>query len=249
MKTKLYTTEGDEGEEIDLPEVFEYTYRPDLIRRAFLSSQANEKQPYGTDSESGLDTSAESWGAGRGVAQIPRLKNSDRAARVPQATGGRRAHPPKPEKDLGEKINKKEKDKALKSAISSTLDEELVQNRGHVFESDLPIVLDSEFEELQKTKEVVNILKELGLHGDIERSDEGRKIRSGKGKMRGRKYRQPTSILFVTSDEFRAARNLPGADVIKVDNLGVKHLAPGGVPGRLTVWTESSVKYLEEKWS
>jgi len=42
----------------------------------------------------------------------------------------------------------------------------------------------------------------------------------------------------------KAARNIPGVDVVKVDNLGVIHLAPGGVPGRLTIWTAGAIEAL-----
>jgi large subunit ribosomal protein L4e len=43
-----------------------------------------------------------------------------------------------------------------------------------------------------------------------------------------------------------AARNLPGVDVVSVKELTVEKLAPGGVPGRLTVWTESAIRELGE---
>jgi large subunit ribosomal protein L4e len=40
------------------------------------------------------------------------------------------------------------------------------------------------------------------------------------------------------------AGNLPGVDVVKVEVLGAENLAPGGVPGRLTIWTKSAVQKL-----
>lgn len=247
METETYTNDGDRGDTQELPASFEEYVRPDLVRRAFLASQANKKQPYGTDPFAGLRTSAESWGSGRGAAHVPRVKNSSRAARVPHAAGGRAAHPPKPEKDRGEDVNRKERRKAFRSAVAATADEELVRERGHRFDAELPVVVNEEFEELNKTQEVVEVLEEIGLYSDVERADEGRKIRSGRGKTRGRKYREPTSILFVTSGEFRAARNLPGCDVVAASNLGVHHLAPGGVPGRLTVWTTQALEVLSER--
>jgi len=249
MNVKKIDTEGDEVGETTLPEAFEMSHRPDLIRRAYLATQSSDKQPYGTDEHAGLRTSAESRGSGQGLAHVPRVKGTSRAARVPHTTGGRRAHPPKAEKKIGESFNDKERSLAFRSAVAATADEVRVRDRGHDFDEDvsLPVVLDAEFEELVKTQEVVGVLETLGLHDDIERADEGRSVRSGRGKTRGRKYRTPKSILFVTEEEFRAARNLPGADVVKADELGVPDLAPGGDAGRLTVWTESALEVLEER--
>jgi len=45
-----------------------------------------------------------------------------------------------------------------------------------------------------------------------------------------------------------ASRNLPGVDVITAKDLGIIHLAPGGVAGRLTVWTESALEKLKERF-
>ncbi|MDY7082139.1 MAG: 50S ribosomal protein L4, partial [Halobacteria archaeon] len=183
MKVNTYTTDGNTGGEIELPDAFDETYRPDLIRRAFLASQANDKQPYGTDEYAGLRTSAESLGSGRGSAHVPRINNGNRAARVPHVRGGRRAHPPKAEKKVGEDINTKERKKAVRSAVAATTDAEIVAQRGHDFDDDveLPIVLEEDFEDIVKTQEVVEVLEELGIAADIQRADEGRKIRAGQG--------------------------------------------------------------------
>lgn len=244
---KKLDTEGGEAGETTLPEAFETPYRPDLIERAFLKTQSSEKQPYGTDEYAGFRTSAESRGSGQGLAHVPRVKGGNRGARVPHTRGGRRAHPPKAEKKVGESFNDKERAKAFRSAVAATADEVRVRDRGHEFGEDvtLPVVLEAGFEDLVKTQEVVDVLETLGLHDDIERADEGRSVRAGRGKTRGRKHRTPRSVLFVTEDEFRAARNLPGADVVRAEELGVPDLAPGGDPGRLTVWTEPALEVLD----
>ncbi|MDZ7688023.1 MAG: 50S ribosomal protein L4 [Halobacteriales archaeon] len=241
--------EGNEAGETTLPEAFETSYRPDIIERAFHATQSSEKQPYGTDEHAGMRTSAESRGSGQGLAHVPRVKGSSRAARVPHTTGGRRAHPPKAEKKIGEEFNDKERSLAFRSAVAATADEVRVRDRGHEFGEDvtLPVVLEAGFEELVKTKEVVEVLESLGLHDDVERADEGRGVRAGRGKTRGRRHRTPKSILFVTADEFRAGRNLPGADVVRAEELGVPDLAPGGDAGRLTVWTEPALEVLDER--
>jgi large subunit ribosomal protein L4e len=248
MQTTVRDLNGDETDTLDLPAVFETAYRPDLIKRAVLAAQANRKQAYGADPYAGLRTPAESLGSGRGMAHVPR--ENGQAARVPQAVGGRRAHPPKAEKDQGKGINDKERKLAVRSAIAATADPELVAERGHQFDDDveLPLVVSDAFEDLGKTQDAVDALEALGVHDDVERADEGRTVKAGRGKSRGRKYRRPTSILFVTSEEpSRAARNLAGADVTTAAEVDAEHLAPGTHAGRLTVWTESAVAEVADR--
>ncbi|MXR52544.1 50S ribosomal protein L4 [Halovenus sp. WSH3] len=247
MQVPVRTIEGDTDGEIDLPDVFDSEYRPDLIKRAVLAAQANRKQDYGADEYAGMRTPAESFGSGRGQAHVPR--EGGRGRRVPQTVGGRPAHPPKAEKDRSLDINDKERQKAVRSAIAATADPEVVAERGHEFDEDveLPVVVSDEFEEVYKTQEAAAMLDALGLHADIERADET-KIKAGQGSARGRKYTRPKSILFVTSEEpSRAARNLAGADVTTAAELNAEDLAPGTHPGRLTVWTESAVEEVADR--
>jgi len=241
MNATVRDLDGEETGEADLPEIFETPLRPDLIRQAVDAAQANRKQDHGADEYAGLRTPAESFGSGRGMAHVPR--EGGQARRVPQTVGGRKAHPPKSETDRSQNVNDKERKLATRSAIAATADEETVAERGHEFDADvdLPVVLDDEFEDLVKTQDVVDVLESLGIHADIERADDT-KIKAGQGKARGRKYRRPRSILFVTSEEpSTAARNLAGADVATAREVNTEDLAPGGHPGRLTVWTESAL--------
>jgi len=247
MNATVHDLDGDDAGEVDLPDVFETPLRPDLIRQAVLAAQANRKQDYGSDDYAGLRTPAESFGSGRGMAHVPREGGKGR--RVPQTVGGRRAHPPKSEKDRTLTINDKERKLAVRSAVAATTDAELVAERGHEFEDDvdLPLVVSDDFEDLVKTQEVVDVLEALGVDADIERADET-KIKAGQGKARGRKYRRPSSILFVTSEEpSTAARNLAGADVTTGREVNAEDLAPGTQPGRLTIWTESALAEVAER--
>jgi len=247
MKAQVRTLTGEIAHEVDLPEIFNEEYRPDLIKRAVLAIQSTRFQPHGTDPYAGMRTSAESWGSGRGVAQVPRIKNSSRAARVPQATGGRTAHPPKVTKVLVKRINRKEKQKALRSAIAASTSPDLVRGRGHIFDGDLPLVLEDRFEEITRTGDVIATLSALGVYADVERAKTSRKVRAGRGTMRGRRYKQRKSVLIVTGNEpLRAARNLAGVDAVTVDQLNTELLAPGTQAGRLTIWTESAIRRLEE---
>ena len=239
MQATLYDLDGEADGEITLPDVFETPVRADLVAKAVRAAQANRKQDYGADEYAGLRTPAESFGSGRGQAHVP--KQNGRGRRVPQTVKGRRAHPPKAEKDRSKDINDKERQLAVRSALAATTDAELVAERGHEFDRDeVPVVVTDDFEDLVKTQEVVDVLEALGVHADIERADET-KIKAGQGKARGRKYRRPSSILFVTSEEpSRAARNLAGADVATAREVNAEDLAPGGQPGRLTVFTKSA---------
>ncbi|ERG98411.1 MAG: 50S ribosomal protein L4P [Haloquadratum sp. J07HQX50] len=248
METTVYNVDGKEAESTTLPDIFNTPYRPDLIQRAVVAAQANRKQPYGADPYAGMRTPAESFGSGRGMAHVPR--ESGRARRVPQTVKGRKAHPPKAEKNQGKDINDKERQLAIRSAIAATANPEIVEDRGHDFETEasFPIVITDEFESLNKTREVVDLLETLGLHSDIERADENTTIRAGRGKTRGRKYKTPNSVLFVTADEpSRAARNLAGADVVTADNLGAEELAPGTHAGRLTVYSKAAITELKSR--
>jgi large subunit ribosomal protein L4e len=250
--TVVYDLDGEEAGEVDLPEVFETPYRPDLVQRTVRAAQANRKQDYGADPYAGMRTPAESFGSGRGMAHVPR--ENGQARRVPQTVGGRKAHPPKAEKDRTEKVNKKERRLATRSALAATTDPELVAERGHRFDADalgedsLPLVVADEFEDLVKTKEVVGLLEALGVHADVERADEGKTVRGGRGTTRGRKYRRPSSLLFVTTGEpSKAARNLAGVDVATAREVNAEDLAPGGQAGRLTVFTESAIEEVADR--
>lgn len=254
-KAKVLDLSGNVSKEITLPQVFLEDYRPDLIKRAVLAMQSNRLQPKGTDPLAGRRTSAESWGPGRGAARVPRITDGRRAARAPQAVGGRRAHPPKPEKVLTKKINKQERRKAIRSAIAATGDPERVRDRGHKFSDavELPIIVDDSFASLERTAEVKAFFKRIGVWDDVLRA-KVQKVRAGKGKMRGRRYKTKKSILIVIprAEEptepvekiMKSAKNLPGVDVSYAEELNAEMLAPGTHPGRLTIWTESSVSKL-----
>lgn len=256
----LINKEGQESSKLSfLPLPFTFEYRYDLIKRAVLTELQNKKQPKGVDPLAGKRTSAESWGVGYGVARVPRVKGSgtpraSQGAFAPMTRGGYHPTAPKSWKSIKVKMNKKEKRKALFSAISCTAKLELILKRGHIitnYKIPLPIVLDESVSKIEKTKELIDFLKKIGLYSDIERVKDSLKIRAGKGKRRGRRYKERKSILLVKfRDEpiAKAFKNLPGCDVADVRSLAVHLLAPGGMPGRLTLWTFPAYKYLAEKY-
>ncbi|MEM1690112.1 MAG: 50S ribosomal protein L4 [Thermofilaceae archaeon] len=249
----VFDLEGNIVGSVELPAIFDAPVRVDLIRRAVLALMTSKLQPKGTDPLAGLRTTAESWGVGHGVARVPRVKGSSRAARVPQAVKGRRAHPPRVEKKIREFINEKEKRLATVSALAATANLELVRARGHRVErvKQIPLVVVDDFQRLTRASDVRKVLDALGLWADVERAVDGTRIRAGKGKMRGRRYKVPKSLLIVVAENegiVWAARNLPGVEVATARLVNVAQLAPGGHPGRLTLYTLSSLKILAERF-
>ncbi|MEZ0346553.1 MAG: 50S ribosomal protein L4 [Infirmifilum sp.] len=247
----VYDLEGNEAKKLTLPRIFGMSVRYDLIRRAFLAAFTARLQPKGNDVLAGLRTTAESLGVGHGIARVARIKGGMRAARVTQAVKGRRAHPPKVEKILVERINKKEKKLALASAIAATSFKELVVKRGHVVpDKPLPIILTDDLESINKASQLRAVFEKIGVWDDVVRAGRGIRVRAGKGKLRGRKYKKPRSILIIVSNHrelLKAAKNMPGVEVVSAAQVSVLHLAPGGVPGRLTIFTEKGLKALEER--
>ncbi|MEO2154825.1 MAG: 50S ribosomal protein L4 [Nanoarchaeota archaeon] len=261
MKVKVYNLEGKEVKEIELPSQFNEQVRKDLIRRAFLAIMSHKRVPYGPNPLAGFDVA---WTSkrrrdyrssyGRGISRIPRkilVRRGNQfiwvGAVVPNAVGGRRAHPPKVQRKYYEKINKKERRKAIRAAITATMIDYFVKNRGHKANS---VVVVKEAEDIKKTKDFVELLKKLGFEKELERL-EYKKIRAGKGKMRNRKYKRKVGPLVVISNKdsplAKAALNVPGVDVVTPENLNVELLAPGGEPGRLTIWSEEAIKELKER--
>jgi len=114
----------------------------------------------------------------------------------------------------------------------------------------MPVVVEDDFEKLSTTSDVVSALEKLGVSPDLDRAKDGKKIRAGRGKMRGRKYKTPKSILVVVSAKeapvFMGANNLPGVEIVSTEGLSAGVLAPGGVAGRLAVFSESALKKVGE---
>ncbi|MEK6940318.1 MAG: 50S ribosomal protein L4 [Nanoarchaeota archaeon] len=260
MKAKILDINGKEIKEIKLPTQFDEPYRPDLIKKAVLAIQANNRQPYGTKKGAGMRQRGKlsrrrrkyKGAYGRGISRVPRKTMTKRGtqfywvgAEAPSTVGGRRAHPPKAEKDWHQKLNLNEKRKAIRSALNATTIKEIVQARGH--RTDIaPFVIDGKIEEISKTKELHKILNKIGLGSELDRIMK-KKVRAGKGKMRGRKYKTKTGPLFIVSEKCKlidATTNLLGIDTTLVNNLNAALLAPGCTPGRLCIWSDKAMDKL-----
>jgi len=253
----LYDAEGKPVGKVSLPLFFDTPVRNDLIRRAVVAIQSHSFQPQGRDPMAGKRTTAESLGVGRGMSRIPRVKG-ERYARggqagfAPTTVKGRLTFPPTSAKLSGKRINRKELRLAMLSAVAATSSKPLVDARGHRIASDLelPLVVSDEAEKITKNSDAEKILKNLGVWEDVERASD-RKIRAGRGSMRGRPHKNRVSALIVVSKRQGAERafgNFSGIRVVEVSSLNVSDLAPGTQPGRLTIWTESAIKGLEARF-
>lgn len=264
MKIAVKSLENQKIGEIDTPIQFQEEIREDIIGRAVHALQSAKRQKYGAKEDAGLRPSAElsrrrkkyRGSYGHGISRIPRKIMSRRGTRfnwigavAPGTVGGRRAHPPKSEKNWEQKINTKERRKAMRSALSATLDKDMVQKRGHTIPQDYPFIIDTKIEDLQKTKDVKKTLQVLGLKEDLLRTAI-RAIRSGKAKLRGRKYKTKKGPLLVVGDNcnlLKSARNVSGVDIVHVKNLNTELLAPGCHAGRLTVFTQKAIDKMQKE--
>jgi len=255
----LVSVHSEKGERTDsnvaLPAVFKAPIRPDIVNTVHFQMLKNTRQPYAVSEKAGHQTSAESWGTGRAVARIPRVRGggthrSGQAAFGNMCRGGRMFAPTKTWRRWHRKININQRRYALTSAIAATGVPALVMSKGHRIEEipEVPLVLSDKVEEIKKTKEAVQVLKKLKAWSDIEKVYSSKRFRAGKGKMRNRRRIQRRGPLVIYNKDngiCRAFRNIPGVTLICVDRLNLLKIAPGGHVGRFCIWTESAFKRLD----
>lgn len=255
MKAEVLGLDGKPAGEVEVPTVFSTELRPDLVKRMFWLVGSHKLQPKGRDPLAGERTTAETHSppTGTGQSRIPRVKG-ERYSRGSMAGGvasvvkGRLPHPPRSEKVIHLGVNRKENRLATDSAIAYTASLDAVKARGHRVEKvSLPMVVADDIETVEKTAELVSFLRKVDLKGELERVDKRTKRNTGKSRLRGRVYRTGVGPLIVVTNDRgvgRAAGGIPGVGVARVESLSVLDLAPGGVPGRLTIWTESALSAL-----
>ena len=263
MKVNVLDKTGKVSGEVELPPQFNESIRPDLIERAVIAIQSHTRQREGAYDEAGKRPSATVSKRrhnyrgcyGIGISRVPRKILSRRGTRMnwqgalaPGTVGGRRSHPLKADKQHWQELNKKERKKALRSAIAASLDKELAASRGHKVPEQFPFIIEKSTEKLAKTKEVVEMLTKLGFENELLRSKQ-KNVRAGKGKGRTRKYNKKKGVLLVVGNDtklVKASKNIPGADICRVNELNAELLAPGGVPGRVTLYTEDAISALKK---
>lgn len=240
---------------VQLPAVFKAPIRPDIVTFVHDQMSKNSRQPYAVNELAGMAASAESWGTGRAVARIPRVRGggthrSGQGAFGNMCRGGRMFAPTKTWRRWHRKVNVKQRRYALVSAIAASGIPGLVMAKGHRIEetSECPLVVSDKVEECKKTKDAVRILRKTAAWKDIEKVYATKRFRAGKGKLRNRRRvmkRGPLVIYNKDNGICRAFRNIPGVTLLNVDNLNLLKIAPGGHLGRFCIWTEGAFKRLD----
>jgi len=256
----LITVYNDKGEStakhVNLPAVFRAPIRPDIVNFVSSEMRKNKRQPYAVSVKAGHQTSAESWGTGRAVARIPRVRGggthrSGQGAFGNMCRGGRMFAPTKTWRKWHKHINVNQKRYAMTSAIAATGVPALVMSKGHLIDQtpEVPLVLSDSVQEIKKTKEAVAVLRKLKAWNDIEKVKKSRRFRAGIGKMRNRRRIQRCGPLIIYEKDngiTRAFRNIPGITLLNVNRLNLLKLAPGGHVGRFCIWTESAIARLND---
>lgn len=252
----IYSDKGEATEKnIVLPAVFRAPIRPDIVTFVHSEMMKNTRQPYAVSEKAGHQTSAESWGTGRAVARIPRVRGggthrSGQGAFGNMCRGGRMFAPTKTWRRWHRRINTNQRRYALCSAIAATGIPAIVMSKGHRIDQipEVPLVVSDKVQEVKKTKEAMGVLKKFKAWVDIEKVKNSRRFRAGKGKMRNRRRIQRRGPLIIYSEDngiTKAFRNIPGITLINVDRLNLLKIAPGGHVGRFCIWTESAFKKLD----
>lgn len=264
MKAQIMDMAGKKVKDITLPKCFTVKVRQDVVDKVLEAKKI--KQPYAPSPVAGKQHSASGtmvhtrkvWKSqyGRGMSRVPRKVMSNKgsqfnwvAAEVSNARGGRRPHPPKVLSMVNySNINKKEMKLALMSALSATMDGKYIAKRYATLKNEkienVPLIVESKISSL-KTKDLLagikNILGEKLFGLAIQKKE----IRSGKGKGRGRRYKNNAGLLLVVGKEETVKTT--AFDVENTTKLGITALAKGGV-GRITVYTENAINELGEKF-
>merc|ERR1712137_689109 len=244
------------GNSIKLPAIFKAPIRPDVVSFVQQQMSMNRRQPYAVSEKAGHQTSAESWGTGRAVARIPRVRGggthrSGQGAYGNMCRGGRMFAPTKTWRKWHRKVNVNQKRYALCSAIAASAIPSLVMSKGHLINDvpEMPLVVSDKVQEYTKTKQAVVLLRRLRAWADVSKVYKTRRFRAGKGKMRNRRRISklgPLVIYGKDSGLTKAFRNIPGVDLISVSKLNLQKLALGGHVGRFCIWTESAFDKLND---
>lgn len=243
------------GTTVSLPAVFKAAIRPDIVNSVHFDMLKNTRQAYSVSPKAGHQTSAESWGTGRAVARIPRVRGggthrSGQGAYGNMCRSGRMFAPTVSYRRWHRRINIKKRRYAMCSAIAASGIPALVMARGHAIDQipECPLVVTDKVQDFKKTKEAVALLKKLKAWQDVLKVYNSRRLRAGKGKMRNRRKvmkRGPCIIYGKDNGLTKAFRNIPGVTLMSVNKLNLLRLAPGGHLGRFCIWTESAISKLD----
>uniref|UniRef100_A0A8D1JTK9 Large ribosomal subunit protein uL4 n=1 Tax=Sus scrofa TaxID=9823 RepID=A0A8D1JTK9_PIG len=243
----VYSEKGESsGKNVTLPAVFKAPIRPDIVNFVHTNLRKNNRQPYAVSELAGHQTSAESWGTGRAVARIPRVRGggthrSGQGAFGNMCRGGRMFAPTKTWRRWHRRVNTTQKRYAICSALAASALPALVMSKGHRIEEvpELPLVVEDKVESHKKLK----------AWNDIKKVYASQRMRAGKGKMRNRRRIQRRGPCIIYNEDngiIKAFRNIPGITLLNVSKLNILKLAPRGHVGRFCIWTESAFRKLDE---
>merc|ERR1739838_302644 len=133
----VHNVAGKSLRAIALPKVFNAPVRQDLVNSIYNEVRKNRRMPHGVSSKAGHQTSAESWGTGRAVARIPRVRGggthrSGQAAFGNMCRAGRMFFPLKTWRKWHRMCNVNQRRYAMTSAIAATGIPALVMAKGHM---------------------------------------------------------------------------------------------------------------------
>lgn len=237
---------------VERPAVFDIELRDDLVQKVHSLVSLNSRQPYAVSPLAGMQHSAISWGTGRAVARVPRVKGSGtrRAGQGAFANfcrKGRMAHPTKTHRRWHRKTPLCLRRTVTAMGVAATANPAIVEARGHRCSNVpmLPLVVSDKIETFTKTKQAVELLSALGLDEECQKVKESKTLRKGKGKYRNRRFVKRKGILVIhDNSELRAFGGIDGIELMDVNSLNLLELAPGGKLGRLVMWTESAFSKL-----
>merc|ERR1712119_27773 len=180
----VYSKTGEKVGTAKCPAVMKAPIRPNLVTEVHNDLAKNHRQPYAVKDIAGEQTSAESWGTGRAVARIPRVRGggthrSGQAAFGNMCRGGRMYNPTETWRRWHRRVNKNKRRYAVVSAIAASALPALVMAKGHKIENvpEIPLVVSDKVQAFKKTKEAVVPLKRLKAYEDIKKVMKTRRIR------------------------------------------------------------------------
>lgn len=255
MKSQVFDLNGNKIKTVDLPEIFSVRIREDLAQKYYEASK--QFAPHSPSPLAGRRGSASGtishrrheWKGhyGKGISRVPRKAMWRRGeqfywigAEINMARGGRAVHAPLLVRRLL-KINKKEKLIAMHSALGATTQIDYVKRRYenlHNASIDLPLVIASPLKEI-KSKQFIEFLRKV-LGDNFEIALKQKKIRAGKGKLRGRKLKSNAGLLLIRGSDEKI--KMSGIEIKSVKDVEIRDLYP---LGRLTLYTEHALKELK----
>lgn len=191
----------------------------------------NNHQVQGRKIGAGIKTAAIPSGTGKNMSRQPRILvsgNFKRVVNVPNAIGGRQAHPLKVEKIIRKKMNHKEKRYCRQGLLYSIFVEKYLKNRPYYENSKniSPIIIsDESYNLIKNCKDFTNFLKVIGYSAPD---------------------RKNSIILF--NNRKLIKKNLSNLSVLKIINYkklqDLQELGSGTLLGKYVIFSESTIDYI-----